>query len=38
MGDYTLVIGSSNLDIKGRLLNPAIPGSSNSARVRTAHG
>lgn len=38
MGDFTLVIGSANLDVKGRLFEPAIPGSSNSADIRTSHG
>ncbi len=38
MGDFILVIGSANLDIKGRLFEPPIAGSSNSAAIRTSHG
>ena len=38
MTDKVLVIGSANLDIKGRLLGPPITGSSNAAAIRTSHG
>ena len=38
MGDKVLVIGSANLDVKGRLLGPPIAGSSNAAEIRTSHG
>ena len=38
MGDKVLVIGSANLDVKGRLLGPPISGSSNAAAIRTSHG
>ncbi len=38
MGDKVLVIGSANLDVKGRLLGTPIAGSSNAAAIRTSHG
>jgi pseudouridine kinase len=38
MNDRILVIGSANLDVKGRLLGPPIAGSSNAAAIRTSHG
>lgn len=38
MTDKVLVIGSANLDVKGRLLGPPIAGSSNAAAIRTSHG
>jgi len=38
MGDKVLVIGSANLDVKGRLLGPPIAGSSNASEIRTSHG